>query len=136
MKLVMLLKPGLFIYEVFKILIFAILLIMEANNPSIFLLAFFAAQGAIFPIMALFLCLDAVRYKEYLPLFIAGKGIGIFILLGWSLFSQQGTMIAGFFNGMTFLSFDLFALAAILFIKKETSDLTEAPNEPGIMEEK
>ena len=136
MRLVTLLKPGLFIYEVSKIIIFVILLIMETNNSSIFLLVFFAAQGALFPIMALFLCLDTIRYREYLPLFIAGKGIGIIILFGWSLFSGQSTMIAGFLNAMSLLSFDLFAMAAIIVIKKDVINLTETPDEPDLMEEK
>jgi hypothetical protein len=138
MKITTLLKPGLFVYEVFKIIIFAIILMTEAYNSSIFLLAFFAAQGALFPIMALFLCLNTVRYKEYLPLFMAGKSIGIFILLVWSIFSQQSTMIGGFFNGMSLLSFELVALAAIFYIKtnfqiKEPS--TETSTETNITEE-
>ena len=125
MNIIRFLKPGLLIYEVLKIIVFAATLVIDATNKSIFLMVFFTAQGALFPIMALFICLDVVRYKEYLPLFIAGKGIGIITLLGWSVFSRQVTMIGGFFNVMSLLSFELFAMAVVLIIKKDVMRLTD-----------
>jgi hypothetical protein len=45
-------------------------------------------------------------------------------------------MIAGFLNAMSLLSFDLFAMAAIIVIKKDVINLTETPDEPDLMEEK
>ena len=134
MKLISILKPALFIYEVIKLIIFVIILIIEINYSSIFVMMFFAAHGIIFPLMALFLFLDAVRYKEYLPLFIAGKIAGIFILFGWLLFSEQSRIIGGVFNGMSLLSFELLALAAIFYIKTNIQ-IKEPSNEINITEE-
>ena len=136
MRIVRIIKPALFIFEVLKIIIFAIVLIIENQNSSIFIMAFFAVQGTLFPIMALFLCLDAVRYREYIPLFMTGKGIGIFILSIWSLFSQQSTIIGGFISTMALLSFELFALAAIFFIREDVIKITETPDNISAMEDK
>ena len=127
MKLSSLVKPGLLIFELVKIVIITSILILDENNKSIFLLVFFASQGAIFPIMALFLWLNTIRYKEYLPLYIAGKIITIVIITGWSVFSRQITMINEYLNVITLLSFDLFSLSAIIAIKK---DVMESLNEP------
>ena len=72
-------------------------------------------------LMALFIWLDAVRYRVYIPLYIAGKCIGIFILMtGWFIFSIQVTIIESFI-----LSGDLFALAAILLILKDIDKESE-----------
>jgi len=119
MNIIRILKPALLVYEVLKIVVFAATLVIDAGNKSIFLMAFFTAQGVLFPIMALFLCLDSDRYKEYIPLYIAGKSIGIVILLGWSLFSRQVTMIGGLFSAMSLLSFELFAMSVIFIIKRD-----------------
>nr|AGS51821.1 hypothetical protein [uncultured bacterium contig00053] len=121
MGVVGILKPGLFIYECVRIIILAfVLVIIMPEKSSIPWLAFIA-PGALFPLMALFLWLDILYYKAFIPLFIAGKCIGIFSLLIWSLISRQLTMIEGFAGyliipEMIFLCGDLFALAAILFI--------------------
>jgi len=73
--------------------------------------------------MALFLCLDAVRYREYLPLLIVGKIISVFALVCWSLFSQQMTMIGVTFNSMTLAGCDLLALVALVLIKNDTKEI-------------
>jgi len=100
----------------------AILLLLKTKDSSIYMMVIFAVQGALFPIMALFLCVNAVRYREYIPLFIAGKVIGVFAILSWLLFSRQGTMIGGFLPDVILGSFDLFAIAAILVIKDDVNN--------------
>jgi len=122
MKLISLLKPLLFVYEVIRIIIIAILLILKANDSSQQMMMIFAVQGAIFPIMTLFLCLNTVRYREYIPLYIAGKAIGVFAILCWLLFTRQGTMIGGFVSDIILGSFDLLAIAAILVIKDDINN--------------
>ena len=136
MKLVSLVKPGLLIIEIIKMVIIAAILVLEARNKSILQLVLFAAQGALFPIMALFLCLNTVRYREYIPLYIAGKCIGIILLLGWSLFSRQVTMIAEHLNVMSLLSIDLFALAAILTVRKDVMESANKTHNENRLEEK
>jgi len=137
MRLSTILKLGLLTIEVLKIMIFATAVILEAKNASVGLMIFLGVQGTVFPVMALFLCIDSVRFREYLPLLIAGKTVGIFVILGWLLFSQQSTIITGFISETTIVSFDLFALAAAMVIRKDVKRLmsdcpAEAPQEAMI----
>jgi hypothetical protein len=81
----------------------------------------FASPGALFPLMALFLWIDFRRYQAYIPLYIAGKCIGILTLLVFSITSRGFTMIKEFYGSsvfaeLIFLSGDLLALAGILLI--------------------
>lgn len=84
----------------------------------------FTASAVLFPLMALFIWLDAERYKVYLPLLVVGKCVGLFILVGWSIVSRHITIIwnsiwntDGIANFIRLiLCGDLFALAIILFI--------------------
>ena len=90
----------------------------------------FTASATIFPLMALFLWLDVYRYKTYLPLFIAGKCIGIFSLLVWTVVTGRFTRY--FYDiyviiDPVFLSGDLLALAAVLLIFKDTQKYTKKP---------
>ena len=92
----------------------------------------FTANSVLFPLMALFIWLDISRYKPYLPLFIAGKCIGIVSLLGWFIPFIKGTInieLYAVFMGVDiiFLSGDLLALAAILMISKDVWNLKEKP---------
>ena len=119
------LKFGLFIYECLKIfLLTAAFASLQAADPAIFPWLLFAVSGVLYPLMALFLWLDIDRYRSYLPLFAAGKIIGIIVLLGWFIVSPRYTIIEVFsgsgsieliklmfFNGM-----DLFAAAVVLLI--------------------
>ncbi|MCL2759197.1 MAG: hypothetical protein FWD22_03205 [Treponema sp.] len=132
MNIVWLIKPGLFIYECIKIIVIATLLIMQSREPAFFIKLILAAPGTLFPLMALFIWLDTSRYKAYLPLFAAGKCVGIFILMGWFIVSRQVTMIGSLFNAamyieMILLSGDLFALAAVLLIMNDLKISTEIP---------
>ncbi|MCL2804546.1 MAG: hypothetical protein FWD26_01220 [Treponema sp.] len=119
MKIVSLLKPVLFLYEVFRVIILTVLLILNESDTSFYIKMIFATQGALFPLMALFLCIDTKRYREYLPLLIAGKCIGIVILLTWALLTRQTTKIEIFMGELALIIMDLTALAIILGIKKD-----------------
>ena len=90
----------------------------------------FSASAAMFPFMALFLWLDVYRYKTYLPLFIAGKCIGIFSLLVWTVVTGRFTKY--FYDiyviiDPVFISGDLLALAAVLLISRDTQKHTIKP---------
>ena len=124
MKIINFIKPGLFIYECIRFLVLIIILIMQVNNPWISpwvsTMMIFTAPAVLFPLMALFIWLDIEKYRTYLPLFTAGKFVGLFILTGWSIISQQVTIIWNS-NGIAdfirlILCGDLFALAAVLII--------------------
>ena len=104
-------------------------LILRSNETGGAQLAY-AAPGVLFPLMALFIWLDSGRYRAYLPLFAAGKCIGISTLLGWSIVSGQVTIIGRVFGAavlaeLAFVSGDLLALAAVLLIYKDNRKNTE-----------
>ena len=107
------------------------LMLGEKQQFSIILV--FTAPGVLFPLMALFIWIDTVRCKAYLPLFTAGKCVYIFLLLIWFILSKQVTIFAGNDSiagiAQFFLSGDFFSVAAALIIKKdiqESMELTEA----------
>ena len=113
------LRPSLFVYECIRTILLAftlVFLLRSVGGANAMLWMAFTAPAALFPIMILFLCIDANRYKNYLPLYIAGKCIGIIAFLGWSIFYGKFTMVQWTFEGG-----DLFALAAAIYLTKEES---------------
>jgi hypothetical protein len=121
MVLIRILKPALFIYECTRTFVLVcIFASLFYGTDAVSCLAF-AAPGAIFPIMALFIWIDTTGFKVYIPLYTAGKCIGLFSLAIWFAVSWVGMIRDGFpfFNKageILFLLGDLLALAAILII--------------------
>jgi hypothetical protein len=104
-------------------MLLAAVLILRSNGNNILMPLVYTAPSALFPIMALFIWLDSERYRAYLPLFTAGKCIGITSLLGWSIVSSQFTMIGVFMTVVVFAEFvilcgDLLAMAAVFLVFK------------------
>jgi hypothetical protein len=118
------LKPTVFTLECIKLMVIALIIIIQGNVPGMFTKIVLAAPGALFPIMALFIWLDTERYKEYLTLFLAGKCIGIFLLLGWFIIFSQVIMIgrilgfAVYAEGLLLFG-DLLSLGAVSLIKRD-----------------
>jgi len=134
MKIVRFLKPVVFLFECMKLMVISTILIIQGDEPGLLIKIILAAPGALFPIMALFIWLDTGRYREYLPLFTAGKCIGIFLLLGWFIASRQVTMSGktlefAVFAEVILLCGDSLSLGAVLLINKEVKKLS-------VMEEK
>ena len=130
MKLIQLVKPGLFLYECLRIPLLAAVLILRSERNDILISLVYAAPSALFPLMALFIWLDSERYRAYLPLFAAGKCIGISTILGWSIVSAQVTMIGVFMTVVVFAEFvilcgDLLAMAAVYLIYKDNKNNSE-----------
>jgi len=124
MKIIQLLKPGLFLYECLRIMILAAILVLRSNENDILGRLVYTAPSALFPLMALFIWLDSQRYRAYLPLFAAGKCIAISTLLGWSIVSGQVTMIgkllgAAIFAEAVLLSGDLLTIAVVFLVHKD-----------------
>ncbi|MCL2801802.1 MAG: hypothetical protein FWD28_08615 [Treponema sp.] len=119
------LKYGLFIYECLRILIVIIFLVVQQNGSGSIAGISYAASIALFPLMALFICLNTERYKVYLPLFAAGKTIAIVLGIGWLITHQSGTMYGELELLLTqiVLSGDLFALTAVLLIIKNINNI-------------
>jgi len=122
MGLTRFIKIGLFVYECIRILLLTIILIIKGTEDGLLIRTLFAAPSALFPLMAIFILLDTNRYKVYLPLFLAGKSIGIFLEALWSIMSIQVTISEGIdysvILAQMILSGDLFSLAAVIMIIK------------------
>jgi len=114
MRISAFLKFGLLLYECIRVVILAFLLLFFGNNPGISIIIITIASGALFPLMAFFIWMDINRYRAYLPLLIAGKVIGIVILMLWSITTKQVTIIE-----TIILSGDLFSVAAVLLIIRD-----------------
>jgi len=127
MNITRFLKPLLFTLECIKLMVIAAILIVQGGSPGLFTKALLAAPGALFPLMALFIWLDTDRYREYLPLFSAGKCIGIFLLLGWLIIFRQVTMIGSLLGSAVYaepllLCGDILSLGVAFLISKDVKN--------------
>jgi len=134
MNIVRFLKPTVFLIECIKLMCISTVLMMQSEEPGLLIKLILAAPGALFPIMALFIWLDTDRYREYLPLFSAGKCIGLFLLLGWLIASRQVTIIGKILGfpihaEELLLCGDLLSLGAVLLINKSVKKLSMEENE-------
>jgi len=93
MGIIRFIKLILFIFECIIFLFISALLISSSIEQAGFPYITFAVSASLFPLMALFIWLDSDRYRVYIPLFTAGKCIGIFSILGWSIFAGQVRII-------------------------------------------
>jgi len=148
MRIVSIIKPVLFLYECFRIFVFTIVMVYTLQEISAVPYLVFAVPAIMFPLMALFLWIDASRYRAYLPLFTAGKCAGILLMLVWLIVAGRDTImytihgrtgedvaiIASLFGA----SGDLVALAAVLFIYRDMQKYTKKPAvlDTQIMEDK
>jgi hypothetical protein len=124
MKIIQLIKPGLFLYECLRIMILVVILILRSNGDNFIGHVAYTTPSALFPLMALFIWLDSQRYRAYLPLFAAGKCIGISTLLGWSIVSGQVTMMGRFLGAAVFAEIilicgDLLSIVIVLLVYKD-----------------
>jgi hypothetical protein len=104
-------------------MVIAVILVIQGGETGLIIKIILAAPAALFPLMALFIWIDTDRYKEYLPLFSAGKYISIFLLLVWFIIFRQVTMIGKLFGSdiyaeLILLCGDLLSLGAVLLINK------------------
>ncbi|MDR0301484.1 MAG: hypothetical protein LBI04_04125 [Treponema sp.] len=107
----------------------------QAGFPQIAL----AASAALFPLMSLFIWLDSSRYRVYMPLFTAGKCIGIFSILVWSIIAGKVTIKAVIFGTAEVESFllysYLFSMIAILLIIRDENLRDESIRDKNILNE-
>jgi len=128
MNIVRFLKPAVFLFECIKLMVISTILFIQSDDLGLLIKIILAAPGALFPLMALFIWLDVGRYKEYLPLFLAGKCIGVFLLLGWFIVFRQVTMIGKIFRSpvyaeLVLLIGDLMSLGAVFWVNKSVKKL-------------
>ena len=128
------LKPVILIYECLRLILLAFFAVLQPGSQAFVLVL--AAPCALFPLMALFIWLDISRYRVFLPLFTAGKCIGIFALLGWLIIYRQFTIFQGYngalITGSALLCGDLLTLAAVLAVIRRQNTYMEIPVIPEI----
>ncbi|MCL2319010.1 MAG: hypothetical protein FWC45_02915 [Treponema sp.] len=87
------LRGALFFYEVFRLLLLVVFLFMAplgvSESGTFFPYLVYLSANALFPLMALFVWLRIEEYKNYLPLYLAGKIIGVVSFYAWEFFSPR-----------------------------------------------
>lgn len=76
------------IYDVFRLVVLVFLIALFAGpRGDTFAGAFpymiYAAPNCLFPLMAFFLFLEPRRYWAFLPLYMAGKALGVMAFISW-----------------------------------------------------
>ena len=84
MSVARLARPMLFIYELIRLFFIAHKFsAIQPTHPGAFPWAIYMAANAFFSIMAFFIWINPSQYKAYMPLFISGKTIIIFMIVVW-----------------------------------------------------
>jgi hypothetical protein len=127
MGITRILKPGLLVYEFVRVFLTVYVIASLLPGMSTIPFLMLAAPFTLFPLMALFIWLDTEKYKAFIPLYLAGKCINVFILLGWLIIYRWSTIpgvetvvfrVLRSFQTIL-LSGDFFTIAAIIFIMKK-----------------
>jgi len=90
----------LFVYECFRLLLLVVFLFIapplgsgalegSAAIGTFFPSIVYISTNALFPLMVLFVWLKPEEYRNYLPLYIAGKLIGVVSFYLWMIFSSR-----------------------------------------------
>ncbi|MDR1251376.1 MAG: hypothetical protein LBK62_04330 [Treponema sp.] len=97
------LKAGLCIYECGRLLFLlaAFMFLRPDEVTAAFPWLACVAANALFPLMTLFLWLDASRYGAYGPLYTAGKCVSFFSVMSWFVFFRRIIITAVLFNNLT-----------------------------------
>jgi NADH:ubiquinone oxidoreductase subunit 2 (subunit N) len=79
--------------------------------------------------MAIFILLDSSRYRVYIPLFTAGKIIGLFSLLGFPIIAGQDNKLGVFSEDASIVSlflvsylFSVLVVFIIIIMEKKPGD--------------
>jgi hypothetical protein len=88
------LRAVFFFYEILRLLVlaifFAVFLPLEgAVKGGIFPFLVYVTPNALFPLMTLFMWLRPQDYRNYLPLYMAGKVIAVAAFYGWGIFALR-----------------------------------------------
>jgi hypothetical protein len=88
------LRAVFFLYEMLRLLILALFFaffspLEGAVKGGIFPFLVYVAPNALFPLMTLFMWLGPKDYRNYLPLYMAGKVIAVAAFYGWGIFALR-----------------------------------------------
>ncbi|MDR1057947.1 MAG: hypothetical protein LBL43_00210 [Treponema sp.] len=100
------LRGALFVYELLRLAaligLFTILAPQEGAGGASPYLVYMTANG-LYPLMALFLWRDMNHYRHYLPLYGAGKALGVFCFYIWGFFMLKSIFEAAGEGSPTFM---------------------------------
>jgi hypothetical protein len=83
----------------------------------------FIAVNALFPVMGLFLFENPRKYREYGPLYIAGKAIGVAAGLAWLLFALRNGSHFSFSPAVRFNNTFIFFMSLSALVIADTLSL-------------
>jgi len=89
------LRATLFFYDVFRLLLLVVLFFIvtlgggSSAGGAFFPYLVYLSANALFPLMALFLWLSLEEYRNYLPLYMAGKIIAVVSFYAWEFLSPR-----------------------------------------------
>ena len=86
------LAVALFIYEIIRLLllvVFLFLLPQEYSGRAFFPNFVYLSANALFPLMTLFVWLNTAEYRNYIPLYMAGKIITVVSFFAWQFLSPR-----------------------------------------------
>ncbi|MDR2478846.1 MAG: hypothetical protein LBD48_05975 [Treponema sp.] len=94
------LRAGLFIYESVRLGFLAgtFTILRPDGGAAFFPWLACMSSNALFPLMTLFLLLDISRYGAYAPLYMAGKCVSFFSVMGWCVFFRRNIINAAFLD--------------------------------------
>ena len=86
------LRVILFTYELFRLIFLAFSLIFFSSlqdvlKGEVFPYLVFLSSNALFPLICFFLFLQPLEYRNYLPLYMAGKTIAVVLFFTWAIFN-------------------------------------------------
>ncbi|MDR1373367.1 MAG: hypothetical protein LBJ24_00165 [Treponema sp.] len=137
------LRAALFFYEILRLLALAGLFMVfspleGAAKGGVFPYLVYITPNALFPLMTLFMWLRPWDYRNYLPLYMAGKVIAATAFYGWGFFvlrtlGPENLMTANlmetlvFFGGSFVLNlFDIFSVFGSWILVRKTNGMEES----------
>jgi hypothetical protein len=131
------LRGGLFVYECIRLffLVGAFVALRPGEGAMAFPWLACVVPNALFPLMTLFLWVDASNYAGYRPLYISGKCISLVSEAAWFVFSRQDLYAAVYGGGRSVLiiigilgiiSGDTLSTAAGFFITRKPRGRAES----------
>jgi hypothetical protein len=92
------LRVILFSYELFRLLILAVLFAVFSPPEGVvtggaFPYLVYVTPNALFPLMTFFMCLRPVEYRNYLPLYMAGKVVAVVAFYVWGFFILKASIL-------------------------------------------
>jgi hypothetical protein len=111
------LRAVLFFYELLRLFFlaasFAVFSSLLTAETGAFPFMAFMSTNALFPMMAFFLCLSITEYRNYLPLYAAGKTVVVVLFYMWIFFSFPETQ--DFTGSVNYVQWTMYLVGLLFF---------------------